>query len=100
VIAEATGANVVSTAPTTIEGGLQAVASVVVDGRTRSAIDPDRYTGGFATWTGTSFAAPILAGHFLARLAEQSAAPDRAAREKLIRGLCRPKLAESTPGDH
>ena len=31
----------------------------------RSTIDPDDFSGGFATWSGTSFAAPVLAGQFL-----------------------------------
>jgi subtilisin family serine protease len=39
------------------------VAQVVVAGDgTRSTIDPDDFSGGFGIWSGTSFAAPILAG--------------------------------------
>ena len=68
VIAHEFGANVVSTAPVTIQGGLSAVAAIMDkhNRRIRSTIDPDRYSGGFATWSGTSFAAPTLAGRFLA----------------------------------
>jgi hypothetical protein len=32
------------------------------DGRRREAGDPDDYRGGFAVWSGTSFAAPLVAG--------------------------------------
>ena len=38
--------------------------------RRRSTIDPDDFTSGFATWSGTSFAAPILAGELAQELAE------------------------------
>jgi hypothetical protein len=61
------GAILVSTTPL-VDVGAQ--PSVIVDSsagleRTpanwRSNIDPDHYTG-FGTWSGTSFAAPVLAG--------------------------------------
>ncbi|HST48414.1 S8 family peptidase [Jatrophihabitans sp.] len=56
------GAALVSTMPTTFNGSLQPIASVRVTGDgLRSTIDPDNFHGGFATWSGTSFAAPILA---------------------------------------
>jgi subtilisin family serine protease len=91
VIAQAEGANVVSTAPTTIQGGLSPAANVRVDGRTRSTLDPDRYCGGFATWSGTSFAAPVLAGRFLSLLsAEPGPNIDVAVRVKLAQTLRRP----------
>ena len=31
--------------------------------RPRLSLDPDDYRGGFGLWSGTSFAAPLLAGH-------------------------------------
>jgi subtilisin family serine protease len=89
VIAQAAGANVVSTAPTRIQGGLSAAASVDVGGRVRSAIDPDEFSGGFATWSGTSFAAPILAGKFLALLADLAGPIDLPTRQKLVTRLRR-----------
>jgi serine protease len=58
-----TGAALVSTFPTTFNGG--AAASVVTSdpsGQPRRTIDPDCYRNGFGTWSGTSFAAPVLAG--------------------------------------
>ncbi len=36
--------------------------------RRREDIDPDDYTGSFALWSGTSFAAPLFAGQLAARL--------------------------------
>jgi len=56
------GAALVSTMPTTFDGSLQASAAVqLAGGESRSTIDPDNFSGGFSTWSGTSFAAPILA---------------------------------------
>ena len=56
---------------------------------TRGSIDLDDYSGGFGTWSGTSFAAPALAGDIAARIYEQvsaagtgapGVAPEQAAR--------------------
>jgi hypothetical protein len=56
------GAALVSTMPTTFNGSLQPVAAIQPNGSgPRSTIDPDNFYGGFSTWSGTSFAAPILA---------------------------------------
>ena len=56
------GAALVSTMPTTFDGSLQPAAAVQVGGGgLRATIDPDNFHGGFSTWSGTSFAAPILA---------------------------------------
>jgi hypothetical protein len=57
------GAALVSTFPTTFDGG--AAASVQIadpSGQPRRTIDEDCYRNGFGTWSGTSFAAPVLAG--------------------------------------
>lgn len=55
------GAAVVSTMPA-LQGGLEPVARTWAYGLQRESIDPDDFTGGFALWSGTSFAAPLMAG--------------------------------------
>jgi subtilisin family serine protease len=61
VRAYAPGAAVMSTLPP-FQGGLLPMARTETYGRTRESIDPDDYTGRFALWSGTSFAAPVFAG--------------------------------------
>ena len=53
------GANVVSTMPTTFDGAVVPWESG--DGL-RQAVDADNFASGFGMWSGTSFAAPVLAG--------------------------------------
>jgi subtilisin family serine protease len=63
------GAALVSTMPLTFNGALQPIADVHVPGDgERGTIDPDDFRGGFATWSGTSFSAPILAGEIAQHL--------------------------------
>jgi subtilisin family serine protease len=65
------GAALVSTMPTTFDGSLQPIAAVHLDrGELRATIDPDNFHGGFSTWSGTSFAAPILAAELARSLWE------------------------------
>ena len=64
---QAVGANVVSTVPHFPAASYQPMVSVLgPDGRRRETIDPDDYRGGFGLWSGTSFAAPLAAGRYLA----------------------------------
>ena len=64
------GAALVSTFPTDITSAQQPAARVEYGGHVRSTIDPDDFRGGFCTWSGTSFAAPVLAGQIAAALAK------------------------------
>jgi Subtilase family len=41
----------------------------------REALDPDNYNGGFAVWSGTSFAAPLIAAQLAAQLLCQAGGP-------------------------
>jgi subtilisin family serine protease len=73
------GASLVSTAPTTIDGAVapsRSVDELWGPGR-RATIDPEGFQGGFATWSGTSFAAPVLAGELASHLLDAaSGRPD------------------------
>jgi subtilisin family serine protease len=63
VLCERPGAALISTMPVALNGSLGPIADVLLaNGERRSTIDPDDFRGGFATWSGTSFAAPVLAG--------------------------------------
>lgn len=76
------GVHVLSTMPTTFDGSAEGNRSA--DGL-RRAVDPDDFTHGFGTWSGTSFSAPYLAGQlalqiFASRVAGQSPATDAPGR--------------------
>ena len=60
-------AAVVSTIPP-FRGGYEPMARTKAFGHERESIDPDDFTGGFAVWSGTSFAAPLLAGRIATQL--------------------------------
>jgi subtilisin family serine protease len=70
VTAQRPGANLVSTFPVDTRGSSQASAAHHVLGRHRASIDLDDFSSGFATWSGTSFAAPVLAGELARHVAE------------------------------
>ncbi|GAB2690575.1 S8/S53 family peptidase [Thalassiella azotivora] len=66
------GVSLVSTVPVTMRGALQPTLRLpeVLDGEDahRATIDDDDFTGGFAVWSGTSFAAPVLAAELAREL--------------------------------
>ncbi|WP_298891141.1 S8 family serine peptidase [uncultured Serinicoccus sp.] len=72
------GVNVVSTLPVTFDASAQADRSTSGPhgGPDRATPDPDDLRGGFGVWSGTSFAAPWLAGQLAADLAAQQAKDD------------------------
>jgi Subtilase family len=78
VSAWAAGAAVLSTFPDDIDASRR--PEVRVPGRgpspaERTALDPDDYRGGFAVWSGTSFAAPMIAALVARSLKEGAAGP-------------------------
>jgi subtilisin family serine protease len=76
--------------PTGFQGGYLPGAGLQWDGHERAAIDPDDFTGGFAVWSGTSFAAPVLAGRLAAALEPALPAagePAAAARDRAWQAL-------------
>ncbi len=77
------GANVVSTLPVSFDGSLQPQVATP-DGR--ESIDPDNYSSGFGIWSGTSFAAPVLAGEIAAHLVGQGGLDDVSPDAMVARG--------------
>jgi hypothetical protein len=69
----AVGVSVLSTVPVAFDGGSQAGMRHDLEHRRRETLDLDDFAGGFAVWSGTSFAAPIVAGRIAHELG--SAAP-------------------------
>ncbi|MDQ1646557.1 MAG: hypothetical protein QOJ50_2741, partial [Cryptosporangiaceae bacterium] len=65
----APGSAIISTFPTTFRGsrsaGLEVGTPIL-----REGLDPDDYSGGFGRWTGTSFAAPVLAARLARSLSD------------------------------
>jgi subtilisin family serine protease len=85
----APGSAVLSTSPA-FQGAVQAGTrdDLLIGDRMlpRATIDPDDFTGGFAVWSGTSFAAPWVAGALAHRIAPAlmagTASPDAAGRSR------------------
>jgi len=75
----ACGVSVLSTFPS-FDGGAQAVTRRDAHGQRRESLDPDDFTGGFAVWSGTSFAAPYVSGRLAALLDEWDDDVDAATR--------------------
>ena len=69
------GAALVSTFPVNVAGSAQPAYRVAYGDTERATIDPDDFSSGFATWSGTSFAAPVLAGEIVRGLLETGCDP-------------------------
>ena len=82
------GAALVSTYPTTVRASASPGVSVTDGALVRQTIDPDDFSSGFATWSGTSFAAPVMAGRLAAGLQKRfdDGDSDPAAAAALQRG--------------
>ena len=82
VTAAAPGVSIVSALPAGLDGSMQPARRTGSGpgGRLRSAPDRDGFAGGFGSWSGTSFAAPLLAGEYLAALAAAGRPADIADR--------------------
>ncbi|MFI6098083.1 S8 family peptidase [Lentzea sp. NPDC051213] len=76
----AIGANVVSTFPDDVRGSFNPAGSGP-DGR--EGMDPDDYSSGFATWSGTSFSAPIVAAEIANGLIDTAEAKPRLSLDQL-----------------
>jgi subtilisin family serine protease len=76
----APGAAVLSTSPP-LNGGVQAGTRADRLGMRRETIDPDDFTGGFALWSGTSFAAPYVAARLAQALVDPLSSTDLAPEE-------------------
>lgn len=79
------GAALVSTFPKFNASGLAAYGFRAMDGF-RSTIDPDDFAAGFGVWSGTSFAAPVLAGKIAKLLIETSETDDVTDTSMIDRG--------------
>ena len=64
----APGVSVVSTVPVVFDGGVQAGTRDDASGHRRETLDLDDFRGGFGVWSGTSFAAPVVAGRIAAQI--------------------------------
>jgi len=71
VVCNQPGAALVSTLPKFNASAQAAYGFLSPDGR-RESVDPDNFDSGFGVWSGTSFAAPILAGKLAATLVSGS----------------------------
>lgn len=87
------GAALISTMPRTLNGGVQPSVEVLDDeGATHSTLDLDDFRAGFGVWSGTSFAAPVIAAKIAREMSahkgfDRGLTPEQAA--DVVRGVVR-----------
>jgi len=100
----APGTMVVSTMPTTFNASrrsdvlMQPAPGLRRSVPTRGAVDHDDYRGGFGLWSGTSFAAPALAGD-IAKALGSTRGIDAQERIRRARAIVRPGIGALKGGD-
>ncbi|SFR30144.1 Subtilase family protein [Lentzea waywayandensis] len=83
--AEAPGTCVVSIFPPDIDGSRSPSDKAASDGR--QSVDEDSFSSGFALWSGTSFAAPVLAAAVARKLVEIGASTELTQQATVDRAL-------------
>lgn len=81
----APGVSILSTLPVVFQGSVQAGMRDDRLGLRRETLDIDDFRGGFGVWSGTSFAAPVVAGRIAAWIA--GGADAASAVEKVVAAL-------------
>lgn len=85
VTAAEIGVNLVSTVPRTADGSsVPGRRWAGPGGRLRAGSDHDDFDSGFACWSGTSFAAPVLAGRYVRDLVAAGSPTDPGRRRLLV----------------
>lgn len=98
VTAAAPGVNLVSTVPLNADGSFVPRRTWRgPGGRARAAGDGDSFRSGFACWSGTSFAAPVLAGEYLDALVRAGLPTTPSGRRQVLESLLPGRVGSLQP---